>query len=79
MHHASEAHDIKNPPKHAFVIPREGRLAALLKDSLPEAYFSEEHQEWRIDWDISKFPVQSQKIASFGKDHGLEVHHRWDY
>lgn len=77
MHHAKEAHDLKNPPRHAFVLPQEGRLAQLLKETLPEAYFSEEHQEWRIDWDPKAFPVQGQKIEAFANEHGLEIFHRY--
>lgn len=76
MHHASEAHDVRNPPKHAFVAPREGALAEALKAVLPEAYFSDAHQEWRIDWDPKDFPDQGRRIDAFAAEHGLEIFHR---
>lgn len=77
MHHAKEAHKFAKPPSHAFALPRQGRLTALLQAAFPEARFDEEHQEWRIDWDETQFPAQGQRLDAFATEHGLEIFHRY--
>lgn len=52
-------------------------MADLFRAAFPEGYFSEEHQEWRIDWDPAEFPTQGQRIIAFEAEHGIEVMHRY--
>lgn len=77
MHHASEAHEFDKPPSHAFALPREGTSTDLLRKAFPEAYFNDEYQEWRIDWDPKQFPDQGRRIEAFSVEYGFEVLHRY--
>lgn len=77
MHHAKEAHKFDKPPSHAFALPREGELTALLREAFPEAYFTEAFGEWRIDWDEKQFPDQGRRLDAFATRHNLEIFHRY--
>lgn len=77
MHHAKAAHDDVGFHAHAFALPREGGLAESFRRVFPEGYFSEEHQEWRIDWDPARFPEQGLRISAFEDEHGVEAMHRY--
>ncbi|MFV0492642.1 MAG: hypothetical protein ACK5M4_12570 [Pseudorhodobacter sp.] len=76
MHHAKEAHDV-GFHAHAFALPREGRMARIFQAAFPEGYFSDEHQEWRIDWNPAEFPEQGRRIIAFEDKHGVEALHRY--
>lgn len=76
MHHAKEAHDV-GFHCHAFALPREGVMADHFRRAFPEGYFSDERQEWRIDWNPAEFPEQGRRIAAFEARHGVEVMHRY--
>lgn len=76
MHHATAPHDV-GFHAHAFAFPREGEMADHFRAAFPEGYYSEEHEEWRIDWVPAEFPVQGQRIIAFENAHGVEALHRY--
>lgn len=77
MHHATYPHKYDKPPSHAFNLPRDGALTRLFREEFPEAYFNEEHQEWRLDWDETQFPEHGRRLDVFATTHGLEITHRY--
>lgn len=77
MHHATYPHKYDKPPSHAFNLPRDGELTRLFREEFPDAYFNEEHQEWRIDWDETQFPEHGRRLDAFATAHGLEITHRY--
>lgn len=69
--------ELRKAAEPCICVAAGGELTELLLLEFPEAYFNEEHQEWRIDWDEKQFPQQGQRLDNFATVHDLEILHRY--